>query len=125
MATILDTRPTFAHIEFNIEPYIKQDLGIKLDADSLLCRDHLTEAGCPLGVNCPLRHTTPSPLNFLPPTPVPTSAHARTVCKHWLRGLCKKGNSCEFMHEYNMRKMAEVSRLGRGAEGYGADVSPV
>ncbi|EEB05511.1 zinc finger protein Yth1 [Schizosaccharomyces japonicus yFS275] len=27
------------------------------------------------------------------------------VCKHWLRGLCKKGNQCEFLHEYNLKKM--------------------
>ena len=24
------------------------------------------------------------------------------VCKHWLRGLCKKGDQCEFLHEYNL-----------------------
>ena len=30
-----------------------------------------------------------------------------TVCKHWLRGLCKKGDACEFLHEYNLRRMPE------------------
>lgn len=29
------------------------------------------------------------------------------VCKHWLRGLCKKGDQCEFLHEYDMTKMPE------------------
>ena len=29
------------------------------------------------------------------------------VCKHWLRGLCKKGDQCEFLHEYDMSKMPE------------------
>lgn len=29
------------------------------------------------------------------------------MCKHWLRGLCKKGEACEFLHEYNLRKMPE------------------
>jgi cleavage and polyadenylation specificity factor subunit 4 len=29
------------------------------------------------------------------------------VCKHWLRALCKKGDSCEFLHEYDMSKMPE------------------
>ena len=29
------------------------------------------------------------------------------VCKHWLRGLCKKGDGCEFLHEYDMSKMPE------------------
>ncbi|WBW72660.1 mRNA cleavage and polyadenylation specificity factor complex zinc finger subunit Yth1 [Schizosaccharomyces osmophilus] len=27
------------------------------------------------------------------------------VCKHWLRGLCKKGEQCDFLHEYNLKKM--------------------
>jgi cleavage and polyadenylation specificity factor subunit 4 len=29
------------------------------------------------------------------------------ICKHWLKGLCKKGDACEFLHEYNVRKMPE------------------
>ena len=31
----------------------------------------------------------------------------QVVCKHWLRGLCKKGDGCEFLHEYDMTKMPE------------------
>lgn len=31
----------------------------------------------------------------------------KIVCKHWLRGLCKKNLNCEFLHEYNLRKMPE------------------
>lgn len=91
------------------EPYIKQHIRLKLDADNIICKDFLSPiTGCTKGVNCPLRHiVTLSPLNFLPPTGVPTTSHAKTVCKHWLRGLCKKGNSCEFMHEYHLRKMPE------------------
>lgn len=27
------------------------------------------------------------------------------MCKHWLRHLCKKGDDCEFLHEYDMAKM--------------------
>ncbi|VDK76150.1 unnamed protein product [Onchocerca ochengi] len=27
---------------------------------------------------------------------------AAVVCKHWLRGLCKKGDQCEFLHEYDL-----------------------
>jgi cleavage and polyadenylation specificity factor subunit 4 len=29
------------------------------------------------------------------------------VCKHWLKGLCKKGDACDYLHEYNLRKMSE------------------
>lgn len=44
------------------------------------------------GNQCPFRHT---------------KAEKAVVCKHWLRGLCKKGDSCEFLHEYRMDKMPE------------------
>mmetsp|Transcript_5221 Transcript_5221/g.12809 ORF Transcript_5221/g.12809 Transcript_5221/m.12809 type:complete len:677 (-) Transcript_5221:673-2703(-) len=27
------------------------------------------------------------------------------VCRHWLRDLCMKGNSCEFLHQYDLSKM--------------------
>lgn len=80
--------------------------------DEQICRLALTPAGCPLGpLHCPLRHTTPSPLNFQPPKQLPTHPRERerlaTVCKHWLRGLCKKSDACEFLHEYNLRRMPE------------------
>ncbi|KAM0750548.1 hypothetical protein T439DRAFT_301456 [Meredithblackwellia eburnea MCA 4105] len=107
MATIIDSRPSFDHVEFTIEPFVKNELQIKLDTDSQLCLPHLQSPPCPRGSLCPLRHANPSPLNFKPVPPIPTTAHGRTVCKHWLRGLCKKGNTCEFMHEYNLRKMPE------------------
>merc|ERR1719420_1455569 len=44
------------------------------------------------GTNCPFRHVR---------------GDKTIVCKHWLRGLCKKGDSCEFLHEYDMTKMPE------------------
>ena len=80
--------------------------------DDQICRLALTPTGCPLGpLLCPLRHTAPSPQNFQPPKQLPTHPRDRerlaTVCKHWLRGLCKKGDACEFLHEYNLRRMPE------------------
>lgn len=121
--------PQFHQNNFPAETHIKADLGLKLDkghnplsalANSLLtyyiddqiCRLALTPAGCPLGpLHCPLRHTTPSVQNFQPPRQLPTHPRDRerlsTVCKHWLRGLCKKGDACEFLHEYNLRRMPE------------------
>ena len=36
----------------------------------------------------------------------PISGRRRTVvCKHWLRSLCKKGDLCDFLHEYDEDKM--------------------
>lgn len=105
----LDVRHTqFPHLELDIETYVRQTHKLKLDDDDQICKDFLSDQGCPKGPSCPLRHTTPSVHNFVPgPRPIPPSAHARTVCKHWLRGLCKKGGSCEFLHEYHLRKMPE------------------
>lgn len=47
---------------------------------------------CPFGHTCPLRHIV---------------GEKAVVCKHWLRGLCKKGDQCEFLHEYDLTKMPE------------------
>jgi len=27
------------------------------------------------------------------------------VCRHWLRGLCMKGEQCEFLHQYDLARM--------------------
>lgn len=43
-------------------------------------------------VSCPFRHIR---------------GDRTIVCKHWLRGLCKKGDQCEFLHEFDMTKMPE------------------
>ncbi|CAI5447429.1 unnamed protein product [Caenorhabditis angaria] len=47
---------------------------------------------CPFGQKCTLRHLV---------------GEKAVVCKHWLRGLCKKGDQCEFLHEYDLTKMPE------------------
>ena len=121
--------PQFHQNNFPAESYSKAELGLKLDkgmhfkilllwkkltfeADDQICRLALTAAGCPLGpLHCPLRHTSPSAQNFQPPKQLPAHPRERerlaTVCKHWLRGLCKKGDACEFLHEYNLRRMPE------------------
>lgn len=55
---------------------------------------------------------------FCPNNPCPDKHHLKSnyqnlVCKHWLRGLCKKGNGCEFLHEYNLREMPECIQYAR------------
>lgn len=30
---------------------------------------------------------------------------AQVVCTHWLRGLCKTGDKCRFLHEYDVTRM--------------------
>ncbi|KAJ7397199.1 hypothetical protein BTVI_137909 [Pitangus sulphuratus] len=29
------------------------------------------------------------------------------VCRHWLRGLCKRGDGCDFLHEHDASRMPE------------------
>lgn len=108
-------KPQFHQVPISAENYIKNALGVRLDTDAQICRLALSPAGCPLGpLLCPLRHTDPAPSNFST-TAANAAANATsrdrerlsTVCKHWLRGLCKKSDACEFLHEYNLRRMPE------------------
>ena len=54
-----------------------------------LCELYMN-GSCPRGANCPFRHVR---------------GERTIVCKHWLRHLCKKGDDCEYLHEYDMTKM--------------------
>ncbi|CEM06401.1 unnamed protein product [Vitrella brassicaformis CCMP3155] len=29
------------------------------------------------------------------------------VCKHWLKGMCMKGDACDFLHQYDLSRMPE------------------
>uniref|UniRef100_A0A8C5IDD5 Cleavage and polyadenylation specificity factor subunit 4 n=1 Tax=Junco hyemalis TaxID=40217 RepID=A0A8C5IDD5_JUNHY len=39
-----------------------------------------------------------------------------TVCKHWLRGLCKRGESCDFLHGYDASRVPECCFYSRFGE---------
>ncbi|WKY08287.1 hypothetical protein Q1695_007641 [Nippostrongylus brasiliensis] len=56
-----------------------------------VCLKHV-QGVCTMNLVCPLRHIV---------------GDKAVVCKHWLRGLCKKGDQCEFLHEYDLTKMPE------------------
>lgn len=86
------------NIKFEIERQIENQIGSlplpfeKMDkSGAAVCEFNLMKT-CQRGKLCPLRHTT---------------GDQTVVCKHWLRGLCKKGDSCEFLHQYDMSKMPE------------------
>ncbi len=117
------------HNVFPFEEYVRQEQGLRLDhgecssvssytsvsilltltptiTESSICRTFLATGSCPLGTACPQRHV---PL-FQPPQSSAShnrDGQKRTVCKHWLRGLCKKGDGCDYLHEYDMRTMPE------------------
>ncbi|XP_002156784.1 cleavage and polyadenylation specificity factor subunit 4 isoform X1 [Hydra vulgaris] len=85
-------------IRFDIEIALEEQLGIQplpfpgMDKSGAAICDFFISNRCTRGQLCPLRHI---------------SGHQMVVCKHWLRGLCKKGDNCEFLHKYDMEKMPE------------------
>ena len=92
---------------------LSQFSALKLTNDPQICPRHYahlrsptTDQPCPLGNRCPFRHDSPSPLNFGAAQGFRDHGK-RTVCKHWLRGLCKKGDNCDYLHEYDLRRMPE------------------
>ncbi|CAD6577711.1 MAG: RNA-binding component of cleavage and polyadenylation factor [Tremellales sp. Tagirdzhanova-0007] len=103
-------RPDFHQVNLDIEAFLKAERGYKLDADDRICRLSSLPPGCPLPPGlCPYRHTIPSPSNFKPLPPLPVHPRERekktTVCKHYLRNLCKIGDNCEYTHDFNLRTM--------------------
>ena len=37
--------------------------------------------------------------------PAALTSTLQTVCRHWLRGLCMKGNACGFLHQFEASRM--------------------
>ncbi|KAI9171811.1 mRNA 3'-end-processing protein YTH1 [Paramyrothecium foliicola] len=89
---------------FSFTPFLQQTYQVGLPPDRPICKAFQT-GHCPNGTRCPERHVSE------PGSKVqqPTGGLNSLVCKHWLRGLCKKGEHCEFLHEYNLRKMPECN----------------
>ncbi|CAR27477.1 hypothetical protein ZYGR_0I07520 [Zygosaccharomyces rouxii] len=82
---------------FKFEPFLRQEYSFSQDPDRPVCEFYNPREGpssCPRGASCPKKHVLPI-------------FHNKIVCKHWLRGLCKKNDQCEYLHEYNLRKMPE------------------
>lgn len=86
-------------LDFTFERFVKHRLGIDMDGSMSgeVCKLFL-KGHCPRGPACPQRHSL---------QPSNNKAEKSVVCKHWLRGLCKKNDNCEFLHEYNLKKMPE------------------
>ncbi|XP_040447973.1 putative cleavage and polyadenylation specificity factor subunit 4-like protein [Falco naumanni] len=97
-------------IRFDLEADVEQQRGAqplpfpgmgKLRA--AVCK-FFAQAGCGsgcvpwLGVQCPFQHV---------------SGERMVVCKRWLCGLRKKGDGCDFLHEYDVTKMPECYRFSK------------
>ncbi|KAK3935923.1 hypothetical protein QBC46DRAFT_297192 [Diplogelasinospora grovesii] len=91
-------QPTYT---FSFTPFLQRTYQHSLPVDRPICKSYTTSS-CPLKSRCPERHVGQ-------PNGGKEGGFGSLVCKHWLRGLCKKGESCEFLHEYNLRKMPECN----------------
>ena len=62
----------------------------QLNTQGGVCTYFLHQQSCVRSSHCPFKHhRTPQLL----------------ICKHYLRGLCKKGDSCDFQHQYDLSRM--------------------
>ena len=88
--------PDTRNPSFKFESFLRREYNFGLDPDRPVCQFYTPSnpAACPNGNDCPNKHVSAMYSN-------------KIVCKHWLRGLCKKNDHCEFLHEYNLRKMPE------------------
>ncbi len=96
--------PTYA---FSFTPFLRTNNLAALASNVPVCPDFSSTGRCPRGRRCPDRHPTPAQQ---PSSHHHFSRHHQNdnyVCKHWLKGLCKKGDACDYLHEYNLRKMSE------------------
>lgn len=89
--------PDTRNKKFKFEEFLRREFNFGLDPDRPVCQffnNQKPNTSCPNGDICPNKHVSSMYSN-------------KIVCKHWLRGLCKKNDHCEFLHEYNLRKMPE------------------
>jgi cleavage and polyadenylation specificity factor subunit 4 len=101
--------------DFSFTPYLRKTFGFGLATDVPVCKAY-HEGHCPLGPSCPDRHPTPTKVTTSTTTAsglAPSVTHGSLVCKHFLKGLCKKGFKCEYLHEYNLRRMPECQSFSR------------
>ena len=104
MGSLLSNKSSdYPKYEFSFTPFLRANGLAALVSDVPICETYASKGNCPLGRRCPKRHPTkeqPAHHHY-------GRSNDNYVCKHWLKGLCKKGDACDFLHEYNLRKMSE------------------
>ncbi|KAI1432768.1 hypothetical protein GGR50DRAFT_672475 [Xylaria sp. CBS 124048] len=105
---------------FSFSPFLRSTYGHGYSPNRPICKYFLA-GHCPNGAQCTDRHSTSTSNNHTSNNSNSNSggggggggggntSYNSLVCKHWLRALCKKGEGCEFLHEYNLRKMPECN----------------
>lgn len=95
---IQNTVANVEHFVFDLEEQLQMQIGAQplpfpgMDKSCAAVCQFFKYTSCTHGAMCPYRHVR---------------GEKTVVCKHWLRGLCKKGDECEFLHQYDMTKMPE------------------
>ena len=92
---------------FTFTPYLQHHLptlGAPSKATRPLCPDFLANKPCPRRPACPDRHYVPKE---------DRSGIGHLICKHYQRGLCKKGDACEFAHTFNLRDERECKEFSK------------
>jgi cleavage and polyadenylation specificity factor subunit 4 len=102
------TKPSYT---FTFTPFLQTAYQHSLPADRPICKTYASSGKCPNGTRCTERHVSTAATAEMQQQ----RSHGQnsTVCKHWLRALCKKGEGCDFLHEYNLRKMPECNFFAR------------
>lgn len=78
---------------FAFDDTLRREFRCDIDNNAPVCPYYGTTA-CPKGRFCRDQHI------------VPSYSH-KIVCRHWLRGLCKLGDQCEYLHELDMSRVVE------------------
>ena len=81
--------PPLSNSAFAFSDFLRKEYRFGMDTSRRRICAFFVQGHCPMGNSCPDKHTV-------------SSSFSNLVCKHWLRGLCKKGDGCEFLHEYNL-----------------------
>ncbi|GMM51934.1 cleavage polyadenylation factor RNA-binding subunit [Starmerella bacillaris] len=79
--------------KFAFDDFLRKEYRWDIASDAPLCSSYGVTA-CTKGRFCRKRHE-PSPYVY------------KIVCRHWLKGLCKLGDYCEYLHELNMSRLTE------------------
>lgn len=100
---------TYTPPSFTFDNYLKvalPTLGAPSKVTRPLCEEFVNSKGkgCARGASCPDRH-------YLPQSE--RSGVPHLICKHYQRGLCKKAESCEFAHTFNLRDERECKEFSR------------
>ncbi|OAR01673.1 hypothetical protein LLEC1_06412 [Akanthomyces lecanii] len=115
MAATVSGGPAATVLNHSVKPYtfgfsrfLREAYQVGLPVDRPICKAYQT-GSCPNGTRCTERHVADGSRASGSSSHHPTGGVNSLVCKHWLRGLCKKGVPCEFLHEYNLRRMPECN----------------